>query len=80
MRATIHTELSPTVGSEEQGETLIQGLLKDFESDPSKVVEHQYFWQKSLNELVNEGLQAKLMHMPAEAPHPPAADTGTHYQ
>ena len=37
MRATIHTELSPTVGSEEQGETLIQGLLKDFESDPSKL-------------------------------------------
>ena len=66
MRATIHTELSPTVGSEEQGETLIQGLLKDFESDPSKLWSTNIFG-KSLNELVNEGLQAKLMHMPAEA-------------
>jgi hypothetical protein len=62
----IHTELSPTVGSEEQGETLIQGLLKDFESDPSKLWSTNIFG-KSLNELVNEGLQAKLMHMPAEA-------------
>ena len=66
MRATIHTELSPTVGSEEQGETLIQGLLKDFESDPSKLWSTNIFG-KSLNELVNEGLQTKLMHMPAEA-------------
>lgn len=66
MRATIHTELSPSVGSEEQGETLIQGLLKDFESDPSKLWSTNIFG-KSLNELVNEGLQAKLMHMPAEA-------------
>ena len=66
MRATIHTELSPTVGSEEQGETLIQGLLKDFESDPSMLWSTNIFG-KSLNELVNEGLQAKLMHMPAEA-------------
>ena len=66
LRAPIHTELSPTVGSEEQGETLIQGLLKDFESDPSKLWSTNIFG-KSLNELVNEGLQTKLMHMPAEA-------------
>lgn len=66
MRATIHTELSPTVGSAEQGEELIKGLLKDFESDPGKLWSTNIFG-KSLNELVNEGLQAKLLHMPAEA-------------
>lgn len=42
------------------------GALKDFESDPSKLWSTNIFG-KSLNELVNEGLQAKLMHMPAEA-------------
>lgn len=66
MRAVIHTELSPTVGSEEQGEELIRGLLKDFEQDPGKLWSTNIFG-KSLNELVNEGLQAKLLHMPAEA-------------
>ena len=34
MRANIHTELSPTVGSEQQGEELIKSLLSDFETDP----------------------------------------------
>lgn len=66
MRATIHTELSPTVGSEEQGEELIKSLLKDFEGDPGKLWSTNIFG-KSLNELVNEGLQAKLLHMPMEA-------------
>lgn len=33
MRANIHTELSPTVGSEQQGEELIKSLLADFETD-----------------------------------------------
>lgn len=66
MRAVIHTELSPTVGSEEQGEELIRNLLKDFESDPGKLWSTNIFG-KSLNELVNEGLQAKLLHMPQAA-------------
>ena len=66
MRATIHTELSPTVGSEEQGEELIRDLLKDFENDPGKLWSTNIFG-KSLNELVNEGLQAKLLHMPQAA-------------
>ncbi len=66
MRATIHTELSPTVGSKEQGEELIRNLLKDFEGDPGKLWSTNIFG-KSLNELVNEGLQAKLLHMPQSA-------------
>ncbi|MDD4850959.1 MAG: stage IV sporulation protein A [Gemmiger sp.] len=66
MRANIHTELSPTVGSEQQGEALIKNLLNDFESDPGKLWSTNIFG-KSLNELVNEGLQAKLLHMPQEA-------------
>ena len=66
MRANIHTELSPTVGSEQQGEELIKSLLADFETDPGKLWSTNIFG-KSLNELVSEGVQAKLLHMPLEA-------------
>ena len=65
MRANIHTELSPTVGSEQQGEELIKSLLADFETDPGKLWSTNIFG-KSLNELVSEGVQAKLLHMPQE--------------
>ena len=66
MKATIRTEISPSVGSEQQGEELIRNILQDFESDPGKLWNTNIFG-KSLNELVNEGLQAKLLHMPQEA-------------
>lgn len=66
MRAVIRTEISPTVGSEQQSEELIHSLLQDFEKDPGKLWKTDIFG-KSLNELVNEGLQAKLLHMPQEA-------------
>ena len=58
MRANIHTELSPTVGSEQQGEELIKSLLADFETDPGKLWSTNIFG-KSLNELVSEGVQGK---------------------
>jgi len=66
IRADIHTELSPSVGSEQQGEELIRSLLQDFENDPGKLWSTNIFG-KSLNELVSEGVQAKLLHMPQEA-------------
>ena len=66
MRAVIRTELSPIVGSERQSEELVQSLLSGFEEDPVKIWESNIFG-KSLHELVNEGLQGKLLHMPQEA-------------
>ena len=66
MRAVIRTELSPIVGSERQSEELVESLLSGFEADPVKIWESNIFG-KSLHELVNEGLQAKLLHMPQEA-------------
>ena len=66
LKATIHTEISPIVGSEKQSEELVRGLLQDFEADPIKIWESNIFG-KSLHELVNEGLQSKLLHMPQEA-------------
>ncbi len=66
MRAVIHTEISPIVGTETQSEDLVQSLLSGFEDDPVKIWESNIFG-KSLHELVNEGLQGKLLHMPQEA-------------
>ena len=63
MRAVIRTELSPIVGSERQSEELVQSLLAGFADDPIKLWESNIFG-KSLHELVSEGLQAKLLHMP----------------
>ena len=66
MKATIHTELSPIVGTEKQSEDLVQSLLADFADDPVQLWESNIFG-KSLHELVNEGLQNKLLHIPQEA-------------
>ena len=66
MKATIHTEVNPIVGSERQSEELVKSLLADFSEDPLKIWESNIFG-KSLHELVNEGLQNKLLHMPQEA-------------
>lgn len=66
MRADIKTEVAPIVGSERQSEDLVKYLLDGFEEDPSKIWQSNIFG-KSLDELVNEGLRAKLTHMPDEA-------------
>ena len=54
------------VGSEQQGEEMVRGMLESFESDTSKIWESNIFG-KSLHELVQEGLSGKLVRMPAEA-------------
>lgn len=66
MKADIATEVSPIVGSEKQSEDLIMYLLKEFEENPVKIWDSNIFG-KSLHELVNEGLHAKLAHMPTDA-------------
>lgn len=66
MRAGIQTTVSPIVGSEKQSEELVMYLLREFEENPAQIWESNIFG-KSLHELVNEGLHAKLGKMPPEA-------------
>ncbi|WP_367926304.1 stage IV sporulation protein A [uncultured Ruthenibacterium sp.] len=66
MRADIATEVAPIVGTEKQSEELVNSLLSDFEAEPLKIWQSNIFG-KSLHELVNEGLQNKLLNMPPEA-------------
>lgn len=66
LRADIATEVAPVVGTEKQSEELLSSLLSEFEEDPLKIWQSNIFG-KSLHELVNEGLQNKLLHMPSDA-------------
>lgn len=66
IKANIQTEVSPIVGSEKQSEDMVKFLLKGFEENPASIWESNMFG-KSLHELVNEGLNAKLAHMPYDA-------------
>lgn len=66
LRADIETTVSPIVGTERQSEELVRYLLSDYEENPAKIWETNIFG-KSLNELVNEGLQNKLSAMPEDA-------------
>lgn len=66
VRADISAEVAPIVGTEKQSQDLISYLLNDFEDDPAKIWETNIFG-KSISELVNEGLQAKLNRLPDDA-------------
>ena len=66
MKANICTEITPLVGSEEQSEELIAYLMNEFSEDPVKIWSSNLFG-KSINELVNEGIHAKLSKMPEDA-------------
>ncbi len=66
IRVDIETEVSPVVGTEKQSEELVSYLLEEFENDPQRIWNTNFFG-KSLHELVREGLSNKLMRMPSDA-------------
>lgn len=66
IKANIETEVSPMVGTELQSEELVKFLLKEFEEDPKRIWESNMFG-KTLHELVREGLNSKIAHMPTDA-------------
>lgn len=66
IRASIETEINPIVGTAEQSQEVIKYMLDEFEDDPKKIWDSNMFG-KSLYELVNEGLHAKLEHISPES-------------
>ena len=66
IRADIETEISPMVGSEAQSEELVRSLLSGFEENPVELWQTNMFG-KSLYELVSEGLNEKLSHIPEDS-------------
>ncbi len=66
LRADVSAELSPMVGDEQQSKELVQSLVDAWEGEGDRVWETKLFG-KSLYELVNEGLNAKLTRLPEES-------------
>ncbi len=66
IRADIETEISPIVGTQQQSEDLIDYLNSEMSEEPGKIWELNMFG-KSMHDLVRDGLQNKLYHMPEDA-------------
>lgn len=63
MRVDVETEVSPIMSGYEQSEELAKYLLQEFENNPQGIWQTNMFG-KSLESLVNEGLNNKLTSMP----------------
>ena len=66
IRTDIRAELCPMVATEEQAEEVVRHLASEYERDKDGIWESNMFG-KSLYDLVNDGLVAKLENMPSEA-------------
>ncbi len=66
IKAGIKTDLCPVVGTEGQSEEVAKYLKGELEGDPSRVWESNLFG-RSLYDLVNDGLTAKISNMPEES-------------
>ena len=66
IKTGIKADLCPVVGSEEQSEEVVKFLSGEFEENPEKVWEYNMFG-KSLYDMVSDGMNAKLSHMPDES-------------
>lgn len=66
VKVDVSTEVSPIVGTEKQGEDLINYIMKNFEDNPADIWQTNMFG-KSISDLVNEGLNGKINAMPKEA-------------
>ena len=63
MKVDVETEVSPIMGGRQQSEDLAKYLLQEFENNPQGIWQTNMFG-KSLESLVNEGINSKLSSMP----------------
>ena len=66
IKTGIRADLCPVVGTAEQSEEVVKHLISEYEDAPEKVWQSNMFG-KSLYDLVNEGMRAKLEHMPDDS-------------
>ncbi len=64
IRTDVETEVSPAVGGEKASEEILGFLLQSFDGDTSKIWDSNIFG-KSLYDIAEEGVSAKLRKMPA---------------
>ena len=63
LKVDVESTFEPIIGSEIQSKELIDRLMKDYESDASSIWKSEIFG-RSLEAIVQEGIQAKLSMMP----------------
>ena len=63
IRVDVESTFEPIIGSELQSKELINYLMKDKESDSSNIWKSEIFG-RSLDAIVQEGIQAKLLLLP----------------
>ncbi len=63
IRVDVESTFEPIIGSELQSKELINYLMKDYEVDPTTIWKSEIFG-RSLDVIVQEGIQAKLSIMP----------------
>ncbi len=66
VKVDVGAEVSPIVGTEKQGEDLVNFIMSKFEDNPQGIWETNLFG-KSLYDLVGEGLSDKINAMPKDA-------------
>lgn len=66
IRADIKTEVTPLVGTEKQSEEFARRIAEEFAEDPAKIWQTE-FLGTPMQDLIHEGIQAKLSHMPTHA-------------
>ncbi len=63
LKVDVESTFEPIIGSEVQSKELIDRLMKDYEADASSIWKREIFG-RSLENIVQEGIQAKLSMMP----------------
>ncbi|MBQ9197910.1 MAG: stage IV sporulation protein A [Clostridia bacterium] len=66
IRSDIETEVSPVLGTQEQTDDFAATLRQSWEQDERQLLETNFFG-RTLEDLIKEGLAAKLTRMPPEA-------------
>ena len=63
MKVDVESTFEPIIGSESQSKELIDHIMKDYENNPEEIW-HSEIFGRSLNDIVKEGISAKLSLMP----------------
>ena len=66
IQSDIETEIAPVLGTQEQSEQFVQTLIDEYEKEPQKLWETNFFG-RSLKDLIQDGLAGKLNQMPSDA-------------
>ena len=63
IRVDVNSTFEPIIGSEVQSKELIDYIMKDYKDDPQNIWKNEIFG-RSLDSIVQEGIQAKISLMP----------------